>query len=218
MFTIGNAVDFICNHEILTLYGGDALVMDSMAVLHGVKGIRQDDNDNDHDHDDDGGGGGDSGGSRCSCSRSRSFVALGGITAGSLIVASSFNEYDTNTEFSTTWRRGWTEFEDYSNKMTMMMMMTTMTMNMNRDENHHHHDCKDGCTDFSDTGTPTQPHRHMAHRMTFGSATMNPKRPKSGFASVWNSTKGTLVQVATRQKCTERESNPNSFVLGSPPD
>lgn len=51
MFTIGNAVDFICNDDILTLVSGDALVMDSMAVLHGVRGIRQ-------EYDDGGGGGG----------------------------------------------------------------------------------------------------------------------------------------------------------------
>jgi hypothetical protein len=42
MITIGKAVKFICNDDILTLSSGDALVMDSMAVLHGVQGILQD--------------------------------------------------------------------------------------------------------------------------------------------------------------------------------
>jgi hypothetical protein len=45
MLTIGNAIDFSCNDEIITLQSGDALVMDSMAVLHGVKGIVADDGD-----------------------------------------------------------------------------------------------------------------------------------------------------------------------------
>mmetsp|Transcript_4203 Transcript_4203/g.7018 ORF Transcript_4203/g.7018 Transcript_4203/m.7018 type:complete len:250 (+) Transcript_4203:60-809(+) len=39
MLTIGNDVEFNANDELLTLRSGDALVMDSMAVLHGVKGI-----------------------------------------------------------------------------------------------------------------------------------------------------------------------------------
>ena len=43
MFTVGKAVDFMCHNEIITLTSGDALVMDSMAVLHGVTAIRQDD-------------------------------------------------------------------------------------------------------------------------------------------------------------------------------
>ena len=39
MMTVGNPVDFVCNDQVLTLQSGDALVMDSMAVLHGVKAI-----------------------------------------------------------------------------------------------------------------------------------------------------------------------------------
>lgn len=39
MLTVGNAVEFCCNDDILILQSGDALVMDSMAVLHGVQGI-----------------------------------------------------------------------------------------------------------------------------------------------------------------------------------
>ena len=39
MLSIGNPVLFRCNERIETLNSGDALVMDSMAVLHGVEGI-----------------------------------------------------------------------------------------------------------------------------------------------------------------------------------
>jgi len=41
MFTVGSDVLFRCNEDILTLSSGDALVMDSMSVLHGVEGIRE---------------------------------------------------------------------------------------------------------------------------------------------------------------------------------
>ena len=41
MFTIGSDVLFRCNDVVLTLTSGDALVMDSMSVLHGVEGIRK---------------------------------------------------------------------------------------------------------------------------------------------------------------------------------
>ena len=44
MLTVGKSVDFVCNNDVITLMSGDALVMDSMAVLHGVKGIVQDNN------------------------------------------------------------------------------------------------------------------------------------------------------------------------------
>lgn len=44
MLTVGKSVDFVCNNDVITLTSGDALVMDSMAVLHGVKGIVQDNN------------------------------------------------------------------------------------------------------------------------------------------------------------------------------
>jgi hypothetical protein len=39
MITLGNSVAFRCNSEVLILHSGDALVMDSMAVLHGVDRI-----------------------------------------------------------------------------------------------------------------------------------------------------------------------------------
>jgi hypothetical protein len=39
MMTVGNSVRFRCNDELLLLHSGDALVMDSMAVLHGVQEI-----------------------------------------------------------------------------------------------------------------------------------------------------------------------------------
>jgi hypothetical protein len=37
--SLGLPVDFVCNTDIVRLYSGDVLVMDSMAVLHGVKQI-----------------------------------------------------------------------------------------------------------------------------------------------------------------------------------
>lgn len=43
MMTVGKAVEFICNDNRITLSSGDVLVMDSMAVLHGVQGIIPDD-------------------------------------------------------------------------------------------------------------------------------------------------------------------------------
>lgn len=46
MITLGNSVAFRCNNEILILHSGDVLVMDSMAVLHGVERIVADDNEN----------------------------------------------------------------------------------------------------------------------------------------------------------------------------
>jgi hypothetical protein len=39
MITIGADVEFVCNQELVTLQSGDALVMDSMATLHGVHRI-----------------------------------------------------------------------------------------------------------------------------------------------------------------------------------
>lgn len=39
MMTVGNDVQFRCNEEFLLLHSGDALVMDSMAVLHGVEQV-----------------------------------------------------------------------------------------------------------------------------------------------------------------------------------
>lgn len=42
VMTLGRAVRFRCNHNILTLQSGDVLVMDSMAVLHGVESIGDD--------------------------------------------------------------------------------------------------------------------------------------------------------------------------------
>jgi hypothetical protein len=39
MMTVGNSVRFRCNEDLLLLNSGDALVMDSMAVLHGVQEI-----------------------------------------------------------------------------------------------------------------------------------------------------------------------------------
>ena len=39
MMTLGNSVQFRCNDELLLLHSGDALIMDSMAVLHGVQEI-----------------------------------------------------------------------------------------------------------------------------------------------------------------------------------
>jgi hypothetical protein len=39
MMTFGNTILFRCNKEIISLKSGDALVMDSMAVLHGVEKI-----------------------------------------------------------------------------------------------------------------------------------------------------------------------------------
>lgn len=39
MMTIGATIQFRANDEILTLHSGDVLIMDSMAVLHGVEGI-----------------------------------------------------------------------------------------------------------------------------------------------------------------------------------
>ena len=41
MFTIGSDVLFRCNDSVIALSSGDALVMDSMSVLHGVEGIRK---------------------------------------------------------------------------------------------------------------------------------------------------------------------------------
>ncbi len=45
MMTVGKAVAFVCNDKIITLSSGDVLVMDAMAVLHGVQGILPDDCD-----------------------------------------------------------------------------------------------------------------------------------------------------------------------------
>lgn len=45
MMTLGNTALFRCNDEIIELHSGDVLVMDSMAVLHGVEGILADDRD-----------------------------------------------------------------------------------------------------------------------------------------------------------------------------
>ncbi|KAI2510147.1 hypothetical protein MHU86_4314 [Fragilaria crotonensis] len=45
MMTVGKAVAFVCNDEIITLSSGDVLVMDAMAVLHGVQSILRDDCD-----------------------------------------------------------------------------------------------------------------------------------------------------------------------------
>lgn len=42
MITLGNSALFRCNHDIIELNSGDVLVMDSMAVLHGVEGIVED--------------------------------------------------------------------------------------------------------------------------------------------------------------------------------
>lgn len=39
MMTMGNPTVFRCNRELVTLYSGDVLVMDSMATLHGVEQI-----------------------------------------------------------------------------------------------------------------------------------------------------------------------------------
>jgi hypothetical protein len=39
MITLGNSVQFRCNDESIRLDSGDALVMDSMATLHGVEAI-----------------------------------------------------------------------------------------------------------------------------------------------------------------------------------
>jgi hypothetical protein len=46
MITLGNSVVFRCNSEVLTLHSGDVLVMDSMAVLHGVERIIPDASEN----------------------------------------------------------------------------------------------------------------------------------------------------------------------------
>ena len=43
IMTVGATVQFRANHEILSLHSGDVLIMDSMAVLHGVEGIVNDD-------------------------------------------------------------------------------------------------------------------------------------------------------------------------------
>ena len=40
--TIGMAVNFVCNDLTITMKSGDAVVMDAMAVLHGVQSIVQD--------------------------------------------------------------------------------------------------------------------------------------------------------------------------------
>jgi hypothetical protein len=45
MMTLGNTVVFRCDNEIISLHSGDALVMDSMAVLHGVDRIVPDHSD-----------------------------------------------------------------------------------------------------------------------------------------------------------------------------
>lgn len=45
MMTVGKAVAFVCNDKIITLSSGDVLVMDAMAVLHGVQSILPDDCD-----------------------------------------------------------------------------------------------------------------------------------------------------------------------------
>lgn len=42
MITLGNSIEFRCDSEVLILESGDALVMDSMAVLHGVERILPD--------------------------------------------------------------------------------------------------------------------------------------------------------------------------------
>ena len=42
MITVGQSVDFPCNNDNLKLESGDVLVMDSMAILHGVDGILSD--------------------------------------------------------------------------------------------------------------------------------------------------------------------------------
>lgn len=39
MATIGSTVSFRCNDDVLELKLGNVLVMDSMAVLHGVEGV-----------------------------------------------------------------------------------------------------------------------------------------------------------------------------------
>ena len=39
MATVGSTVSFRCNDDVLELKSGDVLVMDSMAVLHGVEGV-----------------------------------------------------------------------------------------------------------------------------------------------------------------------------------
>ena len=44
MLTMGNDVRFRCNDDIVQLQSGDVLVMDSMAVLHGVESIVENDN------------------------------------------------------------------------------------------------------------------------------------------------------------------------------
>jgi hypothetical protein len=46
MITLGNSVTFRCNSDVLTIHSGDALVMDSMAVLHGVERILPDISEN----------------------------------------------------------------------------------------------------------------------------------------------------------------------------
>lgn len=43
MVTLGNSALFRCNDEVVELHSGDALVMDSMSVLHGVDGVLVDD-------------------------------------------------------------------------------------------------------------------------------------------------------------------------------
>jgi hypothetical protein len=45
MITLGNTARFRCNDDIIQLHWGDVLVMDSMAVLHGVEGILADHQD-----------------------------------------------------------------------------------------------------------------------------------------------------------------------------
>jgi len=43
--TVGNTVSFRCNDDVLELKSGDVVVFDSMAVLHGVEGVAEDDVD-----------------------------------------------------------------------------------------------------------------------------------------------------------------------------
>jgi hypothetical protein len=42
LITLGNTVDFRCHDQVIPLHSGDVLVMDSMAVLHGVERIHVD--------------------------------------------------------------------------------------------------------------------------------------------------------------------------------
>jgi hypothetical protein len=42
LITLGNTVDFRCHDQVIPLQSGDVLVMDSMAVLHGVERIHVD--------------------------------------------------------------------------------------------------------------------------------------------------------------------------------